>query len=156
MVIALGPKRYWKSVKRSFVLRFRSHDDSPVNSRHLTRRSTHCGTWEPRITPYLGKYTVRGTDSDAGEDAGRSECLAVMAGIRVLTLPGSKVSRRPAGLSLQESLRNRLHEGKQMTVISISDPGAASADLTWDTIDWHLIEKHVRRLQTRIAKATAD
>jgi RNA-directed DNA polymerase len=79
-----------------------------------------------------------------------------MAGIRVLTLPGTKVSRRPAGLSLQESLRNRLHEGKQMTAVSIADPGASSANWTWDAIDWRLIERHVRRLQTRIAKATAE
>lgn len=77
-----------------------------------------------------------------------------MAGIRVLMLPGTKVSRRPAGLSLQESLRNRIHEEKQMT--RVFDPGASSADLTWDAIDWRPIEKHVRRLQTRIAKATAE
>ena len=106
------------------------------------------------MLPNQGKYTARGTDSDAGEDAGKSERLAVMAGIRVLTLPGTKVSRRPAGLSLQESLRNRLHEEKQMT--TVNDPGASSADLTWDAIDWRPVEKYVRRLQIRIAKATAE
>ena len=130
--------------------------DFLVYSRHLTRRTSHCGTWEPRIAPCWGKYTVRGTDSDAGEDAGRSERPAVMTGIRVLTLPGTKVSRRPAGFSLQENLRNRRHGGKQMTAVSVSNPGAPSTDFTWDAIDWHLIEKHVRRLQVRIAKATAE
>jgi len=40
------------------------------------------------VTPYcslVGKRTVRWADSDAGEDAGRSECLAVMVGIQVST-----------------------------------------------------------------------
>jgi len=43
-----------------------------------------------------------------------------------------------------------------MTVASIADPGASSADWTWDAINWRLIERHVRRLQMRIAKATAE
>ena len=43
-----------------------------------------------------------------------------------------------------------------MTAVSVSNPGAPSTDFTWDAIDWHLIEKHVRRLQVRIAKATAE
>jgi len=43
-----------------------------------------------------------------------------------------------------------------MTVSSITGAGAASADLTWGAIDWRSIDKHVRRLQVRIAKATAE
>ena len=43
-----------------------------------------------------------------------------------------------------------------MTAISKPDSGASSAHLTWDAIDWHTIENHVRRLQVRIAKATAE
>lgn len=66
------------------------------------------------------------------------------------------MSRRPAGLSLQENLKNRLYEGKQLTAASITGPGASSASLTWDAIDWRPVEKHVRRLQVRIAKATAE
>lgn len=104
----------------------------------------------------MGKHAARFADSDAGEDAGRSECLAVMARIQVSTLPGAKVSRRPAGLSLQENLENHLHEEKQMTVAVNSGTGASSAGSIWDAIDWHLIEQHVRRLQMRIAEATAD
>jgi hypothetical protein len=36
-------------------------------------------------------------------DVGRSECRAVMARIRVATLPGTKVSPRPTGLTSQEN-----------------------------------------------------
>jgi len=77
-----------------------------------------------------------------------------MARIRVLL--DTKVGRRLAGLSLQDSLRNHLHEEKQMTAQGIPYAGASSAGLIWDAIDWQLIEQHVRRLQMRIAKATAD
>ena len=43
-----------------------------------------------------------------------------------------------------------------MTGAGIADPGASSADWRWDAIDWRPIEKYVRRLQMRIAKATAE
>ena len=80
-------------MNRSFVLRFRSQQDFSVNSRHLTQRTTRCGTWEPRIAPpFGGKRTARCAESDAGEDAGRSEGLAVMAGIQVITWHESELT----------------------------------------------------------------
>lgn len=37
---------------------------------------------------------------------------------------------------------------------SVNGPGASSVSLKWDVIDWQTVEKHVLRLQMRIAKAT--
>ena len=42
-------------------------------------------------------------------DVGRSECRPVMGRIRVSTLPGTKVSPRPTGASLRESMENTLN-----------------------------------------------
>ncbi|MDH3991457.1 MAG: reverse transcriptase domain-containing protein [Gammaproteobacteria bacterium] len=43
-----------------------------------------------------------------------------------------------------------------MTVTTVSDAGATSACSGWRAIDWHAAERHVRRLQVRIAKATTE
>jgi RNA-directed DNA polymerase len=43
-----------------------------------------------------------------------------------------------------------------MTTVASPPIGASSARLTWDAIDWHSLDKHVRRLQMRIAKATRE
>lgn len=60
------------------------------------------------------------------------------------------MSPRPIGLSLQESLKNRKYEKRQMT----AKTGAFSTCKdTWDTLNWDSIEQHVNRLQMRIAKA---
>ena len=56
----------------------------------------------------LGKSTARATHGHAGQDAGRSECRPVVGRIQVRNLPGAKASRRPAGVSLQDRLENRL------------------------------------------------
>jgi hypothetical protein len=77
-----------------------------------------------------------------------------MVGIQVETLPDTKVCPRPAGLSLQENLRHHLDEGKQMTAASLAGAGASSTG--WDAIDWHSVERHVRRLQVRTAKVPVE
>ena len=41
-----------------------------------------------------------------------------------------------------------------MTTTAMPLIGASSAALTWDAIQWQRMEKRVRRLQMRIAKAT--
>ena len=43
-----------------------------------------------------------------------------------------------------------------MTVTTESDTGASSACSGWSAVDWHAAERHVRRLQVRIAKATTE
>jgi RNA-directed DNA polymerase len=43
-----------------------------------------------------------------------------------------------------------------MTVASFAGAGASSAGSGWSAIDWHAVERRVRRLQVRIAKATAE
>ena len=46
------------------------------------------------------------------QDWGKSECLAVMDGIRVATSPDAKAGRLPRGLSSPESLQNHLYGRK--------------------------------------------
>ncbi len=40
-----------------------------------------------------------------------------------------------------------------MTMTAMPSIGAPSSGSIWDSIDWTTMEKHVRRLQMRIAKA---
>ena len=40
--------------------------------------------------------------------------------------------------------------------VSVGRTGASSALSKWKTIDWQTVEKHVFRLQMRIAKATEE
>jgi hypothetical protein len=89
-------------------------------------------------------------------DVGRSECRIVMVRIRVGTSPGTKVSPRPTGLTSQESMWNRDRGGKQMTTAAKPMFGASPPEVHWDAIDWQTIERHVQRLQMRIAKATRE
>ena len=51
-----------------------------------------------------------------------------------------------------------MHEEKQMTGEGAILTGASSAKQVhpWDTIDWFQVEKHVKRLQMRIAKAVRE
>jgi RNA-directed DNA polymerase len=79
-----------------------------------------------------------------------------MVRIRVSTLLDTKVGPRPTGLSSQENLENRQYEEKQMTTVVSPPLGASSANLSWDSIDWKSRQRHVRRLQMRIAKATRE
>lgn len=73
------------------------------------------------------------------------------------TSPGTKVSPRPSGLSLQDNLKNCLNEEKQMTEMDKTTTGASSASaMTWKTIDWNHATKEVRQLQVRIAKAVRE
>ena len=72
--------------------------------------------------------------------------------------PDAKAGQRPTGLSWQENLENRMNEEKQMTVRGENPTGASSAKpiATWDTIDWPQVDKLVKRLQMRIAKAIRE
>ena len=54
-----------------------------------------------------GRKVVRPTVALRVKEAGKSECRAVMAGIRGATCPGAKASRLPAGVSSRELLINR-------------------------------------------------
>jgi len=72
-----------------------------------------------------------------------------------------KTGPRPTGLSLRENLENRNYEEKQMTAMTMSSTlpstGASSASkLTWDTIKWPQVNREVKRLQMRIAKAVRE
>ena len=87
----------------------------------------------------------------------RSECHAVMVRIRVSMLPGTKVSLRSTGLSLQDNLENHQNEEKQMTTMNYSLIGASSAcQIDWSLVCWTKVEEQVRRLQVRIAKAVRE
>ncbi len=43
-----------------------------------------------------------------------------------------------------------------MTMTAMPSIGASSSDTSWDAIDWNTVDKHVRRLQMRIAKAARE
>jgi hypothetical protein len=71
--------------------------------------------------------------------------------------PGTKVSRRPVGLSWQDNLENCLNEGKQMTAMAKIKAGAPLISAqTWGTIKWAQAMAEVRQLQMRIAKAIRE
>ena len=72
--------------------------------------------------------------------------------------PDAKAGQRPTGFSWQENLENRMNEEKQMTVRGENPTGASSAKpiAPWDTIDWPQVDKLVKRLQMRIAKAIRE
>ena len=72
-------------------------------------------------------------------------------------LPGTKVSLRSTGLSLQDNLENHQNEEKQMTTMNYSLIGASSAcQIDWSLVCWTKVEEQVRRLQVRIAKAVRE
>lgn len=72
-------------------------------------------------------------------------------------LPDTKVSLRPTGLSSQENLENRNYEEKQMTATLQPLTGASSTcSDSWDAIDWQKVNRQVKRLQMRIAKAVRE
>jgi RNA-directed DNA polymerase len=70
--------------------------------------------------------------------------------------PGTKVSPRLTGLTLQENLWNRYDGEKQMTTAATPLIGASPKVANWDAIKWRTIERQVQRLQMRIAKATRE
>lgn len=68
-----------------------------------------------------------------------------------------KMRPRPTGLSSRDNLRKRLNEEKQMTTMETPLIGASSDNSEqWEKISWSTIEKSVKRLQMRIAKATRE
>lgn len=72
-------------------------------------------------------------------------------------VPGTKVSLRLVGLSLQKSLENRFYEEKQMSAMALPITGAPSASMSpWDVINWQQAYNEVKRLQMRIAKAVRE
>lgn len=84
----------------------------PVDSSYLTPHHFKSGTWKPRISP--GRESEpRGEPKEVRAwDVGRSEGRRVTRRIRVAISPGTKVSPRPTGLSLRESVLNRLGKGE--------------------------------------------
>ena len=89
-------------------------------------------------------------------DVGRSKGQTVMVWIRVVLLPGTKVSPRPTGLKSQENLWNRYEGERQMTTAARPMVGAPPKVGNWDAINWRAVEQQVQRLQMRIAKATRE
>lgn len=78
-------------------------------------------------------------------------------GLNTQMSPGTKVSPRPIGLSLQENLENCLNEGKQMTGTVKTTTGAPSVcAMDWISIDWNHVAAQVKQLQVRIAKAVRE
>jgi hypothetical protein len=69
-------------------------------------------TWKPRISPVREREPQGEPMEVRVWDVGKSERRLVMRRIRVSTSPGTKVSPRPTGLSLQENRQKRLEMGE--------------------------------------------
>lgn len=64
----------------------------------------------------------------------------------------TKVSPLPAGLPLQENLKNFIQEETQM--MTSNEVSASSYSAQWQSINWKAIEQQVLKLQMCIAKST--
>ena len=97
-------------------------------------------------------------------DVGRSQRRVVMIWIPINFFflkkkkSDTKVCPRPTGFHRKRIWRTVAYEEKQMTAPTKIGAGASSAELTtaWCSTDWTAIEKRVKRLQMRIAKATRE
>lgn len=67
----------------------------------------------------------------------------------------AKASPLPSGLSSPEKLANRPKRAMQMTVVE-STGAALDNQLDWHAIDWRAVNSLVRRLQSRIVKASKE
>jgi len=64
----------------------------------------------------------------------------------------TKVSPLPAGLPLQENLKNFIQEETQMMISN--EVSASSYGTQWQSINWKAVEQQVLKLQMCIAKST--
>lgn len=69
-------------------------------------------------------------------------------------MSGTKVSPLPAGLPLQNDLKNSIQGETQM--MTSNEVSASSYGAQWQSINWKVVEQHVLKLQVRIAKATRE
>jgi hypothetical protein len=91
----------------AFVTRIPPGPEQAPNPTYFHKRNVE--------TPYrsLRDSRLRGLPMAVrAQDRGKSECPAVMDGIRVATSPDAKAGRLPRGLSSPESLQNHLNGRK--------------------------------------------
>jgi len=69
-------------------------------------------------------------------------------------MPDTKVSPLPAGLPLQDDLKNFIQGETQM--ITSNEVSASSYCTQWQSINWKYIELKVLKLQMCIAKSTRE
>jgi len=81
------------------ILRPRGHYSPPVDSRHLTPRTSQGGTWKPRNAPDPGLDSGLRNPPMAVRawDAGKSECRAIMAWIRGFNIPRRESEQTSGG-----------------------------------------------------------
>jgi hypothetical protein len=90
------------------------------------------------------------------EECGKSKCSSVMEEIGIEP-PGDIIPRESGPTSARSSLTREVgkptKEAKQMAA---EKAGAASHEMVegWHDIDWRAAHQNVRRLQSRIVKAT--
>lgn len=92
---------------RCSILTCHGQDDRRYNKRDLNHLSTRVEHGKPVLLPLQGRLAARSDNGMRAEDGGESECLAVMAGIRIVTLSDAKAGRLPLGLRSRENLINR-------------------------------------------------
>jgi len=66
----------------------------------------------------------------------------------------TKVSPLPAGLPLQDDLKNFIQGETQM--ITFNEVSASSYSTQWQSINWKAVEQQVLKLQMCIAKSTRN
>jgi len=106
---------------------------------------------------------ARWADGGMRREEDKSECSSVTEVIRIdrraTTVehhPARKGADSPSGVSLQESLENPLMV-RTLKGVESKEPTRALADrrIDWKRISWRKVEKKVRDLQMRIAKAVS-
>ncbi|MBU3948993.1 MAG: hypothetical protein KJ826_12340 [Proteobacteria bacterium] len=85
------------------VCHFTRSDIFPANRQALTHRVESAEHGKPNCLHLEnGKQSVRSAIDKWVEEVGKSKCHSVMEWIRVQNLPGTKVSRLPAGVESRE------------------------------------------------------
>ena len=94
----------------------------------------------------------------AKED-GKSESRLVMR--RIGDAPLGKITPRESGQTSIWSFLTRktelpTQETKRMTAVETQAGAVPNGRIDWTTIDWRTVNQNVRRLQSRIVKATQE
>jgi|SRR5471030_2537896 len=131
----------------------------PAKRKGPPRSGIHVEQGKPVVLPATAGEPQGTLSALWVKERGKSECPAVMDGIRAETLPDAKAGRLPLGHSWRESFDQSLYEGMQMTAIGARASGAGASSRAaqmWDQANWSHMEADVKRLQVRIAKAVRE
>jgi hypothetical protein len=87
------------------------------------------------------------------QEDGKSECRSVTDRIRVQTLPDCESRQTSIWCPFAREFEESFYEGKQMTASILMTNAPSGNYENRKSIPWKTVQKDVRRLQVRIAKA---